>query len=196
MAALCENKWFSSMKHDVYIEILRYGRSKIGEPITFDELKSHLESEGYEFDDFAAEQFFSDLFVDKGLPRGNKPGQLRNEGEFFLEHEGYFNLLEYEELIEARRSATQATLFAAIAIIISTVSTGASIYFSRLQLERPTQIDEFQVHKVLATIELERKSINGQIQGVESAVSELKMQVENLGAHNKSMQPTPPAAAD
>ncbi|MBB5188313.1 hypothetical protein HNQ57_002592 [Zhongshania antarctica] len=184
------------MKHDVYIEILRYGRSKIGKPITFQEIKSHLENKGYDFDKFSAEQFFSKLFVDRGLPRGNNPGELREEGEFFLEHEGYFNLLEYEELVEARRSATHATWFAAIAIVISIVSTGASIYFSRMQLENPTQIDETQVRKVMTKIEIKGKTIATEIREIKKVVSELNSQVEILNTHNKLMQPTPSAPID
>ena len=54
--------------------------------------------------------------------------------------EDTFRLLEYTELKEARRSSKVATYFASAALVISIISTLASIYYSHKSMEAKTVI--------------------------------------------------------
>ena len=120
---------------DPYISILRFGRDRLGSGLTFNELIDHLEKNVPDYEETPVLFFFAALFVSHARRRGNPPGIRPSENEvYFLNHEGYFKLLEYEELSEARHSSKIATRIAIAAIIISIVSTSASVYFSIKQI--------------------------------------------------------------
>ncbi len=125
--------------NDLYIEILKFGKSQVGTSFKFSSLRDHLANKGYIQDERIIWQFFADNFCDKNNPMGNDPQTSPPEGgDFYLEDHAYFNLLEYEELQEARESSKVATKIAIAAIVISIISTGFSIYFSILQLDKST----------------------------------------------------------
>ncbi|TWX64598.1 hypothetical protein ESZ36_20095 [Colwellia demingiae] len=174
-------------KDDLYIAILHFGKANLGKPIKFIDLREHLTSEGYEFDEFSVSQFFSALFVDSTSPRGNTPGKLNKEGRYFLEHEGYFNLLEHEELVSARTSSFWATIFASIAIVISIISAVCSVYYSQLQIKTPVTLNQLQLDK-MNNVNIEN-SINTLIdiskQNVTS-INALKEELEAIKAHNNT----------
>ena len=126
------NFWrkMTTNKGDLYIRVLEYGKENIGNPIKYAQIKQQLDDEGYEYDEFALKQFFGEVFVDGNFPSGNEPGRINETGEYYLEAKGYFNLLEYIELKEARASSKKATYFAGAALTISALSFVASILFS------------------------------------------------------------------
>lgn len=120
----------TAKNEDLYIRVLEYGKENIGNPIKYAQIKQQLDDEGYEYDEFALKQFFCEVFVDGDFPSGNEPGRINETGEYYLEAKGYFNLLEYIELKEARASSKIATYFAAAALTISALSFLASIFFT------------------------------------------------------------------
>ena len=123
------NFWrkITTNKEDLYIRVLEYGKENIGNPIKYKQIKQQLDDESYEYDEFALKQFFGEVFVDGNFPSGNEPGRINENGEYYLEAKGYFNLLEYIELKEARASSKNATYFAGAALTISALSFLASI---------------------------------------------------------------------
>lgn len=132
-------------QNDLYINILAFGRKNIGKPIKYSDIRKHLDSIGCDYDEFALRQFFCELFIDRASPEGNDPSRMPPQvGEFFLESQGYFHLLEYEELKEARASSLTATRFAIIAIVISICSPLLSI----LMPSRPVTIESTQIEKL------------------------------------------------
>ena len=59
--------------------------------------------------------------------------------------DGYFNLLEYIELKEARESSKKALWWAIAAMILSAVLAITSIIVSMIQLNSPVRIDDSQL---------------------------------------------------
>lgn len=176
-------------RDDLYIKILSFGKQNLGKPFKFSELKTYLNDEGYEYDDYAVTQFFIALFADKKRPTGNIPSEIPHEnGEFFLQHDGYFNLLEHEELVSARKSSLNATIFASIAIVISIMSTGISIYFSNIQINKPITIEQPQFEKLInsSTEEL-LKQIQSTQNDILIETKKMKANIAKNNIHNKSL---------
>ena len=139
-------------KEDLYISVLKFGKANIGRPFKYIELQKYLNKKGYKYEEFALRQFFAALFVSRDSPSGNDTGRPINDNyDFFLEHSGYFNLMEHEELNSARKSSLVAKCFAIIAIIISIISTYTSIYFSNRQLNTPSTISPNQFEQIKNT---------------------------------------------
>jgi hypothetical protein len=191
-------------KEDLYIKILSYGRANIGKPIKYSDLKQHLDVEGYDDDEFAVIQFFNALFINKRFPDGNPPGKIPpDDGEYFLEHSGYFNLLEHDELLEARKSSFHAKVIAFIAIGISIITMLISAYYSNAQLNSPTTIDASQFERLDNTaiynlFNEDSSTLHDLIKEVESTqgiilveTKGIKAEMIKKNAHNKKMQPTP-----
>ena len=190
-------------KEDLYIKILAYGKQNIGHPIKYSEIQSYLDNEGYDYDEFSLRQLFSDLFINKHNPHGNDPSSVPPEdGEFFLEHNGYFNLLEHEELQSARKSSLLATIFASVAILISIVSTSISIYYSNKQLNTPVKLDATQITKLSGPIKIDTTQLNkmdnttitrllenikSQNQSVLQDLDNLKKQLTDKNTHNNML---------
>jgi hypothetical protein len=123
--------------------MLEHGKETLEAGVTEDTVRQYfIETHGYSFKEPDEINKFKRLFHDVFSDPLGRNGQGGNK--LFMDMDAYFKLLEYVELTEARKSATTATRFASIAIVISILSMGASIYFSKLQLDTPTKIDESQ----------------------------------------------------
>lgn len=124
-------------QEDLYIKILTYGKENIGKPIKYSQIQQYLDNEGYEYDEFALRQFFTKVFIDKHSPSGNNPGIKPSErGNFYLESHGYFNLLDYTKLVEARQSSKTAVNLATAALVVSIITLVTSICLSIKQINR------------------------------------------------------------
>ncbi|MCK6417440.1 MAG: hypothetical protein L6Q57_00680, partial [Alphaproteobacteria bacterium] len=58
----------------------------------------------------------------------------------FLKMEYYSRLIEWQELQEARKSAQHANTHSWIAILLSVLAIGISVWFGWQQLERPIEL--------------------------------------------------------
>lgn len=121
---------------NVYLEGLEFGEELLnkGEPVSYENLKKHLETCGYKFEteaeqyllkDFARETFH--IYVEGG-------DDWKKRSQHYINTEGYFKLLEYRELNQARASANEARKYAIAAIVIAIITLLVSIVFSYLEL--------------------------------------------------------------
>ncbi len=116
-------------KDDLYIAILKYGKEHLQEGVTSEDLIKFLEHKKYEYqyDGYMFKGIFLDVF--------RKPtGTVGGRNLCFMKMEAYFQLLEYEELKEARQSSKTATWIAIVAIIISAGLAFASIILGLVQI--------------------------------------------------------------
>lgn len=136
---------------DLYITLLRYGRDHLENGVTYTEVRAHLEKNGFNFrdnnnyKDKHLRRLFPSLFFSPGsspnAPVDHDPIMDHSEGvRRHLRTEAYFQLLEYEELNEARASSRKAHWTAIFAIIISIIAMGFSVYYSHLQLTTPSHV--------------------------------------------------------
>jgi len=134
-----------SNKDNLYIAMLKYGRTKLDAGVSYDEMSVYLKEKGYSTSGMNI--FFNDSFC--RLNDVNKVYDDYGASEkCFLRAEGYFNLLEYEELNEARASSRKATRIALAAIVLSIATALISIGFSINQVNSPTRIDPSQLELI------------------------------------------------
>ena len=132
--------------NNLYLAMLKYGHEKLADGVSYREMSNHLERKGHLTTGMIV--LFNDSFR-----RANNVGWVDYntdpDAKCFMKAEGVSYLLEHQELEDARRSAKSATWFASIAIIISVISTSASIHFSLKQIETPITINNEQLNKLL-----------------------------------------------
>ena len=130
---------------DIIVDILKYGKLKKPENpngFTRIELNDHLKKLGYKLDHEEVQVLdvaISNCFI------LNVP----SEGRYIMKAEGYFTLLEYEELAEARASSKQANCWAIIALSVTLITSGVSIGLSVKQMNSPIKIDADQLNQLL-----------------------------------------------
>lgn len=129
-------------QRNIYLDALEYGEKQLikRQAITPKKLKKYLESEGYKFSTDAEKQLLRDVSHDGFHIYVGDPANRK----YFLNTEGYFKLLEYRELSDARKSSKEARTYAIAAILISIATLIASIYFSIRVLEQKIVIDDKQ----------------------------------------------------
>lgn len=105
------------MSHDLYLEILKYGKEKLNkELITKEMLFDYLKSKGFDISNSISPWLWSALdgSVFKHL-------SMSASNEFVLTPEAYFQLLEHERLEEARIDSKKSLKRSTIAIWISSI---------------------------------------------------------------------------
>lgn len=134
---------------NIYLDALEYGEKQLikKQQIEKKDLKKHLEDKGYKFSTKEEKQLLNDLgreafHIYVGDPSNRK---------YYLNIEGYFKLLEYRELNDARKSSKEAKIFAIAAIVISFITLLVSIYFSNEVLKQEITVDSRQF-KVIENI--------------------------------------------
>lgn len=134
---------------NIYLDALEYGEKQLfkRQAITRQQLRKYLEDKGYKFITNEEKRLLKDLgreafFIYVGEPSNRK---------YYLNIEGYFKLLEYRELSDARKSSKEAKIYAIAAIVISIITLLVSIYFSNMELKQKTTIDNKQF-KVIENI--------------------------------------------
>jgi len=127
--------------------MLEHGMENLEIGATENEITEHFKSaHKYNLETVDKRQHFRRVLLDVfSSPDGQ--GSL-GENKLFMSMEAYFKFIEYVELTEARKSSTKATNFASFAIIVSILSMGASIYFSVVQLNTPTSLNETQIEEI------------------------------------------------
>ena len=115
------------MADDLYIEMLRYGREHLGHGVTIADTRTHLRKLHSGAELVESETRFGNTFGETFLPiaGADNPSGIQM---YSLKMEGYFNLLEHEELNEARRSSRNALRVAIAALVISGILSAVSIF--------------------------------------------------------------------
>ncbi len=130
-------------KEDLHIAILKFGRDKLEEGVTFDEFKKHVRAGGYDVSKDRLESYFWGNYEPLDRLERGRPQEATNRGsKFSLTVESTFRLIEFEEFQSANRSSRIATWFATAALVVSIIAAGTSIYFSMKQLESASEIDQ------------------------------------------------------
>ena len=133
------------MRTDIIVEILRYGKTKKpGKELgfVFDDISTYLKGLGFTMD--LGDIHTLNIILDSCF--------ILSQGLYVMKADGYFSLLEYEELEEARESSKHANKWATIALIVSIVATVCSIGFSLKQIYTPTEINQEQIDQITQTI--------------------------------------------
>lgn len=144
---------------EIIVEILRYGKTKKpNNPDGFkmNDIVDHLKNIGFKMDN---EDFHTLNIILSKCFIVNVP----KEGRYLMNAEGYFTLLEYEELEDARESSKQANKWAIIALTVSIISTLISIGFSIKQINTPTEIKREQVEQILKVFHEQTNKIDSLI---------------------------------
>ena len=135
----------------MYIAVLKFGKEHIGKPFLFSDLEQYLKDKGYRTKNLHS-FFFAALFISHESPGGNDQNVPINKNhKYFLEKDGYFHLLEHEELKSARKYALQATWllhYNNCYFLYQLFSTCFSIYYSHKQLNTPTTIRQEQIEQL------------------------------------------------
>jgi len=137
-------------KDDIYIEVLKFGRENLHKAITFKDLTGYLDKHKINYNDFITKHIFISKFINQKGQGRNINNEPDKNGLFILGNEGYFNLLEHEELKSANSSSRTATYFATAALLVSIIATSLSTYFFYRQQDSVTRLDELQIKKILS----------------------------------------------
>lgn len=109
-----------------YITLLEYIRDKnaLGEGVNYNDTKAYVQNIHPEVSDMAFRRVFSDTLVTAIADVGDARELQFNQGTpFVLTRDAYFQLLEHQELQEARQSSKRAH-YTAIAAILISISVG------------------------------------------------------------------------
>ena len=139
-----------STTEDVVITLLRIGKQCLHDGITYSDVKTRMEESGLDYEPTLLRYLFLKMF--EPLPigySGNDNHRTTRDIPHGLRVDGYFNLLEHDELNEARQSSRRATYFAAFAILISVVS----IIISMISTDT-VRLDDQQVREITKRLEL------------------------------------------
>lgn len=136
----------TSTKDDLHIAILKFGKDKLEEGVTLQELEAYLSDHGYSIPGkHRLHRLFMECYEAIDSDNRNHPGQSAHSGELFaLTVESTFRLLEHQELQSANRSSRRATYFASAALVVAILSACFSIYYSHSQLELAEQLQQEQ----------------------------------------------------
>jgi len=132
-------------QENIYIDALEYGVRNLKDGISYNDLEEHLKEKGYniegKFAKYFKTWFYSTFFNDpqtkdaiRALSGDSSISGYIDESQYDedkspLMAEGYFNLMDYKELVEARESSKRAQKTAKWAIIIAGILAFASIIF-------------------------------------------------------------------
>lgn len=136
---------FWKSNDDLVISLLRLGKKHFNEGLGFREVKDHLKLQGFKFTDKRLESlFFTDNMFD-AVDRTHKGFDyaIKENKKWTLNAQGYFYLLEHDELASARSASRNATVFAGIAILISAAAFVWSILDTQTVKLDPSQVTDF-----------------------------------------------------
>jgi len=106
---------------DLYIELLRYGKVHLADGVTIADTLAHLRKLQPGSRLVESTNTFNNTFIHLFDP-------VVTTDRYALNIEGYFNLLQHDELQEARKSSRNALWVAIGAIVISGTLAAVSVY--------------------------------------------------------------------
>lgn len=137
---------YQKMRHQrsLYIQLLEYGKSKLS--FTLNDLKNEFKLDSGE--KLNSEQILTIIrqindkmiFYTNGYTLSGSDDSFQNSIKLYFSVEDEFRLLDYVELMEARKASKQANYWAIGALLISIAGSAISIYFSNKQIESDVNI--------------------------------------------------------
>jgi len=119
---------------NLYLDTLEYGEKQLikRQAVTSKQLQEYLEDKGYKFLTNEEKQLLRDLGREAFfIYVGDSP-----KIKYYLNIEGYFKLLDYRELNDARQSSKSARRYSMWAISIAIVTLVMSIIFSSFKFSK------------------------------------------------------------
>ena len=134
---------------NIYLDALEYGEENLinRHPIERKQLREYLENKGYKFTTKEEERLRKTLQQEAF---SMLDGEYSNR-KYYLSIGGYFKLLAYRELHDARKFSKIAAVFVALVFTKRKIALGVSIKYSKMELEQETTIDNRQF-KVIENI--------------------------------------------
>lgn len=111
----------TSTQEDFYIAMLRFGQSQMEGGFQIQDIVDHLQKRGYDIKsmyDNRLQHYFSIAFFSKE----NTLSYPDTVSRHFLRPEGYFQLLEYENMLASLKDAKETRRLSIIAIVISIIA--------------------------------------------------------------------------
>jgi len=182
-------------EEDLYIEILKHGKEKIENGVSFNELFDFINSKHSWVTRVFLVMHFQEIFEvtddDEQRYSGNKHilGECADmKGRLSLE--SYFKLIEYEELKEARETSQSAMTRSTIAISISIAAMLIGSLLSIYQINTPTKLDKLTINE-LKNIKYDDDVINRSIGSIDKKqdviIKELKETNISINKANKTL---------
>ncbi|HAO06361.1 MAG TPA: hypothetical protein DCQ50_05085 [Chryseobacterium sp.] len=110
------------VKEDIYIAMLRFGKQRLETGFRIEELSEYMNKNGFERmspNSTIFHHYFYQIFFSKENYTDYPPP---HSSWFYLKPGCYIQLLEHDNMIEARKEAREARRFAIVAILLTLVS--------------------------------------------------------------------------
>jgi len=133
-----------SKPDDLFIVVLKYGKEHLHEWITGDDVRQHLKERGFDLQDELIKILVKDALGQIFVYHKKKEEVLK----YRMHIDRYFQLLEYEELHDARNTAAEAKKQARTALWVTFTAMTFSIILSTLQLRTPLSIEGSQFARI------------------------------------------------
>ena len=179
------------MKEDIYIRILKLGKEKGLRGLSRDEFRDFIHKNGYLTNDElkkikeSPKEYSGEIKEKSSLISGlfnevfNTPSWLEDDKQK-MSIDSYFKLLEYEELVDARKTAKSARRFSVVAIVISLVAIFVSSGIAIYQTIVPSKMDSEQIKELKYNGSSIASKLNIIIENNTNQIKELKRINKNL----------------
>ncbi|WP_181309082.1 hypothetical protein [Rufibacter sp. XAAS-G3-1] len=112
---------------DIVIEMLKFGKNNLDNGFTKKQMTDYLQNSGF---NSTNNSLVIDLYFRKYFtfftPIGQQPIQ-NNSTIYFLEPEGYFDLLQHQSTVESTNLSRRANLIGSASIFVALVALGISL---------------------------------------------------------------------
>jgi hypothetical protein len=138
---------------DIVIAMLRFGKVRLHNGFTQQELSNHLTDIGFDLDNPNINGTISLYFKNYFYNNSAVPHL------YFMHPQGYFDLLSFESTEQSRQFAMQANKYALLALIISSLLALGSIIIS-LTDDKTFKIDPSQMKEIKSIVPPSNKTKN------------------------------------
>lgn len=147
---------------DIYIGLLRFGREKQDKPISFAEAQKHLECKGFDVNRERLKNLFFAAFSAQEDVTKSDEDKIKENTPHALKLDAYFQLLEHDKLLEARKDSRSSRYFAISAMLLSAILAIVSIVISSISLSNESgevTLNDGQLSAILQEAESMRAEI-------------------------------------
>jgi hypothetical protein len=117
------------MHEDIYVQMLRFGKSKLLDGFRLQELVDYLNNlsgqNSYSRNSNILTQYFNVVYFSNDDATTYPP----NNGQiFYIRPECYMQLLEHDNMLQARKESKEARVYAIVAIVVSVITGVVSLF--------------------------------------------------------------------